>query len=186
MGQKSNIDKLPKALRAKLIEMLQDPAITQAEVVAAINADAGTDVVSKSSVNRYKLRMEKFARRSQEAREVAELYMTKYGADSRNKLGKMANESMRVMAYDLITEISELSESGEKPKPELLIDMVYKVSRALKDLEAADKANAERENEIREAILKETADKVSAACKQRGVTKEARAAVLAEVFGITE
>ena len=58
MGQKSSIDKLAPELRSKLIELLQNPSVTQKEIVELINAEAGKNVVSKSSVNRYKLRMD--------------------------------------------------------------------------------------------------------------------------------
>lgn len=48
MGQKSSIDRLPPELRLKLIEMLQDPAVTQVQVVEAINLEAGETVISKA------------------------------------------------------------------------------------------------------------------------------------------
>lgn len=67
MGQKSSIDRLPENLRTKLIELLQNPAVTQKEIVELINAEASENVVSKSSVNRYKLRMDKFAAKTREA-----------------------------------------------------------------------------------------------------------------------
>jgi hypothetical protein len=41
MGQKSAVDRLPENLCAKLLEMPQNPAVTQAEIVDAINAEAG-------------------------------------------------------------------------------------------------------------------------------------------------
>ena len=91
MGQKSSIDRLPENLRSKLIELLQNPAVTQKEVVELINSEAGETVVTKSSVNRYKLRMDRFAAKSRQAREVAESYLEKNCADNRNKLGKVTN-----------------------------------------------------------------------------------------------
>ena len=186
MGQKSSIDRLPPELRLKLIEMLQDPAVTQAQVVEAINLEAGEAVVSKSGVNRYKLKLDRFAAKSREAREVADAYIEKYGEDSRNKLGKVANEYIRLMVFDLITELEELKDSGEDIKPETVSDIIYKVSRAIKELEYAEKLNAERSEEIKEALIKETAEKVESVCKKKGVTKEAKEAILSEIFGITE
>jgi len=82
MGQKSSIDRLPENLRTKLIELLQNPAVTQKEIVELINAEAGENVVSRSSVNRYKLRMDKFAAKTREAREVADAYIEKYATSS--------------------------------------------------------------------------------------------------------
>lgn len=185
MGQKSSIDRLNCELREKLIELLQNPAVTQAQVVELINSEAGESVVSKSAVNRYKQKLDRFAVKHREARDVADSYIEKYGADSRNKLGKVANEYIRLMVFDLMTDLEELKESGGDIKLEAVSDILYKVSRSLKDLEQADKINAERTDEIRKDILKETAVKVETVCKKKGVSEESMKAIASEVFGIT-
>lgn len=186
MGQKSSIDRLQPELRQKLIELLQNPAVTQLEVVDLINSAAGEQVVSKSSVNRYKLRMDKFAAKTKEAREVAETYIEKVGADSRNKMGKLANEQLRIMVFDLLLELEDAKEQGEDLKPSAVTDILFKVSKAMRELEEAERLNEARTQQIRTEVLKEAADKVDTVCRQKGITKETRAAVLAEVFGITE
>jgi hypothetical protein len=66
MGQKSAVDRLPEVLRKKLLEMLQDPAVTQAEIVDAINAEAGETLLSRSSMNRYAQRMKRFAEKNRQ------------------------------------------------------------------------------------------------------------------------
>ncbi|WP_147613937.1 phage protein Gp27 family protein [Treponema pectinovorum] len=184
MGQKSSIDRLPSELRIKLIELLQNPSVTQKEIVELINTEAGENVVSKSSVNRYKLRMDKFAAKTREAREVADIYIEKYGTENRNKLGKVANEYIRLMVFDLITELEDLKDNGGEVKPENLSEIIYKVSRAIKELEQADKLNAQRETEIKAAAMKEAAEKVESVCKQKGVSKESMDMILREVFNI--
>lgn len=184
MGQKSSIDRLPPELREKLIELLQNPAITQKEIVDEINNAAGETVVSKSGVNRYKLRMDRFAAKSREAREVADAYIEKYGTENRNKLGKVVNEYIKLMVFDLTTELEELKDSDGEIKPEDLADIIYKVSRAIKELEQAEKLNAQREAEIKAAVQKETAEKVETVCKQNGVSKDTMDMVLKEVFNI--
>ncbi len=184
MGQKSSIDRLPPELRLKLIELLQNPSVTQKEIVELINTEAGENVVSKSGVNRYKLRMDKFAAKTREAREVADIYIEKYGTENRNKLGKVANEYIRLMVFDLITELEDLKDNGGKVKPENLSEIIYKVSRAIKELEQADKLNAQRETEIKAAAMKEAAEKVETVCKQKGVSKESMDMILREVFNI--
>lgn len=184
MGQKSSIDRLPENLRSRLIELLQNPAVTQKEVAETINSEAGEKVVSKSGVNRYKLRMDKFAAKTREAREVADAYIEKYGTENRNKLGKVVNEYIKLMVFDLTTELEELRESGGEIKPEDLADIIYKVSRAIKELEQAEKLNAQREAEIKAAVQKETAEKVETVCRQKGVSKETMDMVLREVFNL--
>jgi len=58
MGQISAVNKLPKNLRNKVVGMLNNPAMTQVEIVAAINAEAGKNIISKSSINRFVLSRE--------------------------------------------------------------------------------------------------------------------------------
>ncbi len=184
MGQKSSIDRLPEELRKKLIEMLNNPSVTQAEIVDAINSDAGEPLLSKSSLNRYSQRMKRFAEKNQQAKDISNAYLDKYG-DAGNRLGKVVNEQIRLVAFDLISELDELKES-KSIKPETVTEIIYKVSRGLKDLEQAEKLNAERSAQIRAEILKETAAKVETVAKKKGVSKEAMKTILSEVFGITE
>jgi hypothetical protein len=53
MGQVFAVNKLPKKLHDKVFFMLNDPAFTQLEIVTAINAEAGDQVISTSSLNRF-------------------------------------------------------------------------------------------------------------------------------------
>ena len=185
MGQKSCVDRLSPELREKLLELLNNPAVTQAEIVNAINAEAGEPLISKSSLNRYAQRMKKFAEKNRQAREVADAYLEKYGSDTRNKLGKVVNEQIRLVAFDLIAELEDAKEDGNLD-PKFITEVIFKVSRGLKELEQAEKLNAEREDEIKALIVKETAEKVETACRKKGVTQEAKEAILAEIFSITE
>ena len=183
MGQKSAVDRLPKDLRKKLIELLNRPDVTQLEIVDAINAEAGEPLISKSSLNRYAQRMKKFAEKNRQAREVAEAYLEKYGSDTRNKLGKVVNEQIRLVAFDLISELEELKES-EEVSPQLMTEVIFKVSRGLKELEQAEKLNAEREDEIRKTVLAEAAAKLEQVAKKKGISQEAMKAIYTEVFKI--
>ncbi|WP_261793816.1 phage protein Gp27 family protein [Treponema pectinovorum] len=54
----------------------------------------------------------------------------------------------------------------------------------MKELEQADKLNAQRETEIKAAAMKEAAEKVETVCKQKGVSKESMDMILREVFNI--
>jgi hypothetical protein len=183
MSQKSAVDRLPEALRTKLIDMLHNPAITQKEIVEAINEEAGEDLVSRSSINRYAQRMKKFAEKNRQAREVADAYIEKYGAEDRNKLGKVVNEQIRLAAFDLISEIEELKESGELKAGDIT-EIIFKVSRGLKDLEQAEKLNAERSETIRKAALAEAAAIVERAAKSDGLSAETIEKIKKQILGI--
>jgi hypothetical protein len=183
MGQKSSIDKLPKELRAKLLELLNDPACTQAWIVEAINNEAGDAVLSKSGLNRYAQRMKKFAEKNRQAREVAEMYLEKCGADTRNKLGKVLNEQIRGVAFDLMWEIEEQQKAGET-KPEVLTEILHKLSKSLAELERAEKLNAERAENIRRAALAEAAAVVEQEAKSAGLNETALEIIKKKILGI--
>jgi hypothetical protein len=183
MGQKSAVDKLPKKLRDKLIEMLHDPAVTQAEIVDAINAEAGAPLLSKSSMNRYAQKMKRFAEKNRQAKEIADAYIEKYGSDDRQKLGKVINEQMRVAIFDLMGEFDEIREDP-KVKGTEAADMLYKISRGLKELEHAEKLNAERTDSIRKATLAEAADIVEKEAKSAGLDEASMEIIKRKILGI--
>jgi hypothetical protein len=183
MGQKSAIDRLPESLRVKLIEMLHNPAVTQAEIVDAINAEAGEPLLSRSSVNRYAQRMKRFAEKNRQAKEIADAYIDKYGTDNRVKLGKVVNEQIRLAVFDLIGEIEEIRDDPDIKTPQIA-DMLYKLSRGLKELEAAEKLNAERTEGIRKAALTEAAEAVEQTAKSNGLTSETIEKIKTQILGL--
>jgi hypothetical protein len=183
MGQKSSIDKLPKELHAKLLELLNDPACTQAQIVEAINGEAGEAVVSKSGINRYAARMKRFTEKNRQAREVAEMYLEKFGADTRNKLGKVLNEQIRGVAFDLMFELEEQQNAGGIDS-EALSDILHKLSKSLFELERAEKLNAERAENIRQTALAEAAAVVEQEAKSAGLDDTALEIIKKKILGI--
>jgi len=183
MGQKSAVDKLPKKLRDKLIEMLHDPAVTQAEIVDAINAEAGEPLISKSSMNRYAQKMKHFAEKNRQAKEIADAYIDKYGSENRQTLGKVINEQMRVAIFDLMGEFDEIRADPETKSVEAA-DMLYKISRGLKELEQAEKLNAERTESIRKAALADAAEIVEKEAKSAGLDEAAADVIRRKILGI--
>jgi len=183
MGQKSVVDRLPPKLRKKLLDLLQNPAVTQAEIVDAINSEAGENLVSKSSINRYSQKMKAFAEKNRQAKEIAEAYMEKYGSDDRQKLGKVINEQMRVAIFDLMSDFEKIRADPKIAGTEAA-DMLYKISRGLKELEQAEKLNAERTDGIRKAALAEAADVVEKEAKSAGLTEEALDIIKRKILGV--
>ena len=148
MGQKSSVDRLPKKLRAMLLEMLNDPAATQAQIVEAVNAEAGERALSASALSRHVQKTKAFMARSMQARNLAEMYLDRCGTDSRNKLGKVINEQIRLAAYDLMLGIDEIRQNPDVSDA-ALADILPKVSKSLREIEQSEKLNAERAESIR-------------------------------------
>jgi hypothetical protein len=183
MGQKSAVDKLPEKLRKKLIALLQDPAVTQAAIAEAINYEAGEQLISTSSVNRYAKRMKKFAEKSRQAREVTEAYLAKCGGDNRINLGKVINEQIRLAVYDLMIELEDIKDGGEIDASGIA-ELLHKVSRSLNELEKAEKLNAERTEAIRKAALAEAAETVETTAKASGLSAQAVDTIKQKILGL--
>ena len=66
MGQKSAVDKLPKEFHAMVLSLLNEKWLTQEDIVNRINDEAGKQVISKSSLNRFikHLRMEQIKKKA--------------------------------------------------------------------------------------------------------------------------
>ncbi len=183
MGRISNIERLPDELKAKLIGLLKSPNVSQADITAIINNEAGEEVVSKSAVNRYAARMKKQIEKARQAREISELYMEKLGGGTRNKLGKVINEQIRLMSFELIGEIGDMKESGNAD-PALVMNLIHKVSRSLKELEQAEKLNAERESRIRKEAMEEAAAIAEKTLKKEGAGDSAILTLRKELLGL--
>jgi len=184
MASRSAAERLPDDLRHRLIELLNDPAVTQQAVADIINAEAGEPVISKSAVNRYAKKMERFAEKNRQARQVAEAYLERTGGDTRNQLGKVVNEQIRLMAFDLIGEIEDMKENGQAVDIDTLTDLIYKVSKGLKELEHAEKLNAERSEAIRKAALVDAAKAVEATAKSDGLSAETVERIKKQILGL--
>jgi hypothetical protein len=59
MGQVAEVDRLPEALRNKVFDLLENPALYQLEIVDMINTEAGKPVISRSSLSRFVRKIEK-------------------------------------------------------------------------------------------------------------------------------
>jgi len=183
VGQKSSVDKLPKKLRAILTGMLADPACTQTQIVEAVNSAAGEKVLSNSGVNRYAQKMKRFTEKNRQAREVAEAYLERCGADSRNKMGKVISEQIRLAVYDLMLGIDEIKESPEIDAT-ALTDILLKVSKSLREIEQAEKLNAERTATIRKDALAEAAQAVEATAKSDGLSADTIDKIKKQILGL--
>ena len=167
--QPSSIDRLPDDIKERLQELLRDPRVTQLEATARINRilveEGHPERLTKSSVNRYFVRMEEVGAKLRQSREVAQMWIGRLGAEPQGEVGKLLNEMVRALAFEATMQMSEGSEPVE---PKMLRDMAI----AIEKLERATTENVKREREIRQQALKEAAERVSDTAKQEGVSAD--------------
>ena len=181
---KSSIERLAPEIRQKLHELLSRPDVTQQEVTAALNAAAGETIVSKSAVNRYAIKMRKIADKNRQAREVVEAYLAQAGPDAQNKMGEVLIHRLRDVAFDLTMELEDLDLDSPEDI-EKLTKLLSQISRALRDMESAATANAERRRKIREQVEAAAAD-VERTARKGGISDETAAELRKRILGIAE
>jgi hypothetical protein len=187
MGRPSRIKQLPPDILEQLHALLRDPRVTQLEVVASINAlleERGEVPVSKSALNRYKLRMDEAGAAMRDAREMAEIWIAKLGAAPQGQVGQLINEIIRVLALDVSLEIKRLVHGGtvdEERLPEV-VRMLKQLAEALEKLERAASDNERRAAQIREQARREAAEMAEAAAQKAGVSADGIAALRAAIL----
>jgi hypothetical protein len=127
--------------------------------------------------------MKRLGEKNRQAKEIADAYLEKYGSENRQTLGKVINEQMRVAIFDLMGEFDEIREDPNIKGTEAA-DMLYKISRGLKELEQAEKLNAERTDSIRKAALAEAASIVAKEGKAAGLDEAKMDFIRRKIIGI--
>lgn len=139
MSRPSSITRLPAEVRDAADAAIREGR-TIDEITAAIRSLGGD--ASRSSVGRYKQRMEEKLQRYREAQEVAGVWVTQLGAEPEGKVGRLLAEMLKTVAFKTLADIGEedVSVGGQE---------IMFLARAIKDLESAGKLSAEREIRIR-------------------------------------
>jgi hypothetical protein len=186
MPRPSTIEQLPPDLLARLQELLRDPRCTQLEVVARINAlleQRGEDErISKSALGRYAVKMERIGERLRQSRAVAEMWIGKLGAGPQGQLGRLINEMLRTLAFDLTLKLQE----GEISTEDLpgTVESLRDLSLAVMRLEKAASDNIKREREIKQQAAEELAAKVEGETGGAGITPERLRQIVRETYGV--
>lgn len=152
MGSKqSSIDRLPEDILDELHELLRDPRVTQLEATRLINeilaAEGHEDRVTKSAVNRYDIKMRSAGERLKQSREMAKMWIGKFGAAPQGQVGHLVNEILRTLAFDLSLKLQDAELSDENLPG--IISQVKALALAVQRLEASSTINVRREAEIR-------------------------------------
>lgn len=198
--QISSIDLLPDAVRLQLQELLADRRVTQLETVRRINnilaalsasgelPGGAPESLSKSALNRYAVRMEEVGSKIRQSREMAEMWIGKFGAAPQGQVGLLITETLRTLAYELTMKIQD----ADIDDPETLaatIDQLKALALAVQRLEQSTSINVKREGEIRkqahEAALKLAASAAVTAVKSiRGATDAQIEQIRADILGV--
>lgn len=171
----SSIKTLPSALLEQLQEWLRDPSITQLEATDRLNTllvELDEKPRSKSAVNRYAMQMQAV----QQSREIADMWIARFGNASQGKIGALLNEMVRNLAFDTALRLSENEEAVE---PKLLRELAM----AIEKLEQASNLNEKRQADIERAALAKAATAAEQSAKAQGLSDEAVALIKQKILG---
>lgn len=186
MPTPSTIKRLPPDILSKLQQLLQDPRCTQLEATAKINqvleAEGHPERVSKSAVNRYAVEMAEVGADLQQSREIADMWVGKFGASPSGNVGMLAVEIIRTMSFEMAMMVKR---GGIDPEsaPET-IKMLKDLALTSMRLEKSASDNLKREQEIRKLALQDAADNVEKAAVQQGLNAEQAAFWRQQVLGV--
>ncbi|WP_320837394.1 DUF3486 family protein [Zhongshania sp.] len=184
----SSIEQLPADILQKLQALLRDPRVNQLDATRRINgilAEQGHDErVSKSSVNRYAVRMNEVGERMRQSRQVSEMWIAKLGTEPEGKMGRLLNEMLRTLAFEL-TEKVMASELSEETLPGV-IEQIKNLSLTSMRLEKSLSESIKTEKEIRKAFAEEVAAETEVVAKNAGLSAEAVQTIKNKILGIAE
>ena len=188
MGSPSSIHRLPPAVKERLDEDLRHPGVTQREATAKANdtlAAEGAPPISKSSVNRYALRMETVGQRVRQSREVADAWIGRLGSLPGGQVGHLTTEIVRTLAFEVGMKLQD-GELDEDSLPGLL-DALRSLSLTLQRLERTSEVSERRERQIRREAAEElaaAAERDAAAGGTKTITPERLREIMREAYGV--
>lgn len=174
LGRQSSIDRLPPDIREKLQELLRDPRVTQLDATQRINeileVEGHPERVSKSSVNRYAVEMDKVGKKLREQGAIAEMWVGKFGHAPQGESGRIINQLVQLLAFETTVTMHGLEVAeGELPG---WLKMLKDLALINQRLETGATLNVKREAEIRKQALTEVAEVVEQTATQRGYSVE--------------
>lgn len=181
-GRASKVDLLPPAIKTQLAMMLRDKQYSQMEILAEINdliRDCGLPdemQLSKTGLNRYASKMEKFGAKIRQSREIAEVWAKQLGEKPQTDIGKLLMEAVKTMAFELTLNADENGVSD----PKFLNQLALIAQR----IEQAQSTLYQREQKIRQEVIAQAALAVEQAGKQSGASMDDVAKMVRAVYGI--
>ena len=175
MPKPSTVDLIPAEIKSQLQAWLQDPRITQEEATSRANQllelAGHPERLSKSSVNRYAVKMEEVGQKLRQSREVAQMYIAQVGAAPQGQTGLLINEMLRSMAFELSLKIQD-AELSDPEAMSATIDQIKALALTMQRLEQSATINVKREAEIKRQAVEQAADKAADVAKAEGVSAE--------------
>jgi len=187
MPKPSTIDLLPSEIKTQLQNWLQDPRITQLEATDRANSLLSAlglpERITKSSVNRYAVKMEEVGAKLRQSREVAQMYIAQVGAAPQGQTGLLINEMLRSMAFELSLKLQD-ADVEDPESMSATIDQIKNLSLTMQRLEQSATINVKREDDIRRQERERAAEQVDKIAKKGGLSADTVQELRRQILGI--
>lgn len=154
MGRISSVRRMDPRIREVIDGLIRQGNHTIDEIVVHLE-DMGAGGLSRSAIGRYKKSAEEAMESYRRAQEVSKVWVAEFGQEPESRVGKMAIELAKANIHRLMMGLGE----GE-------IKDVEALSRAIKNVAAADHLTTANLARIREAVRAEERERM-----QREVAK---------------
>ena len=177
-GRQGRIQQLPPELKAYVDRRLREGATQRAVIdeTRELLADIGEPPLSAAGLNRYATRMEAIGARIRESREIAEMWVAKFGERPTGEIGELMVELLRHLAFEASFRAAE---SPDDVDPELISNLALAAQR----LERAAETGTKRQREIRREVASRAGTAVEDEARKRGLPPDVAAAMRAVVQG---
>ncbi len=180
-GRQSSIDLLPEDIRIKLNEALRDRSLTQKQILSSINdllKERGEGLLTKSSVNRYSMQIEKGGAMMRQAREAADVLVGGLAEQKGADLGRAVTELIKTFTFDIV--MKGMDGDGAT----IDVDTLNTLALITQRIERASKISLDRESQMRQQILEQAAETVEETAIQSGMNEEQAQLWREKVLGI--
>ena len=179
-GRPSRVDKLPPAVKIQVDKDLREGKKTQKDIVEEANETLeNNQKISLSGFNRYATTMESVGAKLRETREIANVWMARFGDDQDSDVLQLVVEMMQSAVFKVALKASD-GDEDELLDPKMLADLSLAVQRLSKSAET----NIKREQAIRKELVEEAAASVDAIASQSGMSKETIDNLKKEILGV--
>lgn len=179
-GRPSKVEQLPAEIQDRLNKLLRDGRHTQQDILDHINKLLPEDDhLSRSGLNRYATRMETVGAKLRETREVANVWMARFGDEPTSDVLQLVVEMCQGALFKYALKASE-GDDETLFDPDAMKDVTLSIQRLAK----AAEMNAKREKEIRKAFAEQAANEADELAKEAGLSAEAVQTIKSRILGI--
>lgn len=179
-GRPSKVDQLPDSIKDVLHKLLREKRHTQEEILGHINQLLPKDdQLSRSGLNRFATRMEGVGAKLRETREIANVWMNRFGDEPGSDVLQLLVEMCQGALF------KHLLSSTEGDDDELFnASEMKEITLSIQRLAASAERNMKREKEIRKAFAEQVASETDAVAKEQGLSAEAVQTIKNRILGI--